>query len=109
MQVASAGRIVILSLHQPSEAMFDQLDRAFLMARGRVVYSGEPDAAPTYFYRAGLSCPERTAIAEHMLACVSDPVLLSALMKHVDANGPYYGRAAVWALLMLYVAYLMLL
>jgi hypothetical protein len=97
--VAQAGRIVMLSLHQPSEAMFDQLDRAFLMARGHLVYSGEPNAALPYFERAGLPCPEKTAIAEHMLAAVSDPAMLGTLLAHVHAYGPYAGVAAVRAVL----------
>ncbi|BDA44712.1 probable broad substrate specificity ATP-binding cassette transporter at C-terminar half [Coccomyxa sp. Obi] len=93
-QVAQAGRIVMLSFHQPSPAMYELLDRVFLMARGHMVYSGEPDAAYGHFERAGLPCPGHTAIAEHMLTSVSDPVMLQTLMAHVEAKGPHAGIAA---------------
>ena len=99
-QVAQAGRIVMLSFHQPSPAMYELLDRVFLMARGHMVYSGEPAAAYGHFERAGLPCPGHTAVAEHMLSSVSDPASLQTLMAYVEAKGPHAGIAAVrtsWA------------
>ncbi|EIE21490.1 hypothetical protein COCSUDRAFT_66913 [Coccomyxa subellipsoidea C-169] len=93
-QVAQAGRVVMLSFHQPSPAMYELLDRVFLMARGHMVYSGEPAAAYGHFERAGLPCPGHTAIAEHMLTSVSDPAMLHTLMAHVDSHGPHAGIAA---------------
>ncbi len=85
----------MLSFHQPSPAMYELLDRVFLMARGHMVYSGEPAAAYGHFERAGLPCPGHTAIAEHMLTSVSDPAMLHTLMAHVDSHGPHAGIAAV--------------
>eukprot|EP00884_Botryococcus_braunii_P012056 jgi/Botrbrau1/20851/Bobra.0156s0075.2 len=81
-QVAEHGRIVMLSFHQPSPAMFDLLDRAFLMARGHVVFTGRPLEADGYFHAAQLPCPGHTAIAEHMLTCVSDPGLRDRLLQY---------------------------
>lgn len=81
--VASAGRIVMLSFHQPSPAMFDLLDRVFLMARGHVLFSGAPTAAGAFFEAAGCAAPAGTALAEHMLTAVSDPALRDPLLAHV--------------------------
>ncbi len=67
MQVASAGRIVMLSFHQPSPSMFSLLDRAYLLARGSCVFSGPPAAADAHFAAHGLPCPAGSAVAEHML------------------------------------------
>ena len=97
--MARAGRIVLLSFHQPSPAMFETLDRVFLMARGKVVYSGDPAAADDFFEAAGLACPSHTAIAEHMLNAVSDPPMLARLQAHVAQNGPFAGMALVRATL----------
>ena len=44
---------------------------------------------------AGLPCPSHTAIAEHMLAAVSDPTMSQCLINHVDRKGPYAGVARV--------------
>ena len=54
LQVAQAGRIVLLSFHQPSPAMYELLDRAFLMSKGHVVFCGEPSAAYEHFEHAGV-------------------------------------------------------
>lgn len=45
--------------------------------------------------RAGLPCPSHTAVAEHMLAAVSDPTMSQCLINHVDRKGPYAGVARV--------------
>ena len=52
--MAKAGRIVLLSFHQPSPAMYELLDRAFLMSKGHVVFCGEPGAAYEHFEHAGM-------------------------------------------------------
>ena len=54
VQVAQAGRIVLLSFHQPSPAMYELLDRVFLMSKGHVVFCGEPGAAYEHFEHAGV-------------------------------------------------------
>ena len=53
--VAASGRVVALSLHQPSPALFGALDSAMLLAAGMVVYSGPPSTAAAAL--AGLGCP----------------------------------------------------
>jgi energy-coupling factor transporter ATP-binding protein EcfA2 len=53
--VADSGRVVALSLHQPSPALFGALDNAMLLAGGVLVYSGPPHAAAAAL--AGLGCP----------------------------------------------------
>lgn len=67
MQVARAGRIVLLSCHQPSPPMFALLDRAYLLAGGVCVFTGPPAAVRPRFAALGLPCPAEEAPAEHML------------------------------------------
>ena len=62
LQVASGGRIVLLSFHQPSPAMFSLLDRTFLMAAGHCIFSGGPAAAEPWFAARGLPCPVGRAV-----------------------------------------------
>ena len=51
-----------------------------------------------WVFCAGLPCPSHTAIAEHMLAAVSDPMMSRCLINHVDRKGPYAGtaRVSIW-------------
>jgi ABC-type multidrug transport system ATPase subunit len=63
--------VVIVSLHQPSREMFFSLDRVLLMGHGRILFSGRPEEAEGGLAARGLTCPEGTAIAEHLLkVCV---------------------------------------
>ena len=99
--IAASGRIVLLSFHQPSPAMFHLLDRVMLLAQGRCVYTGDPLSANDYFANIGLPCPVGTGMAEHMLSCASDsdvlPVLLQSVSKAAmterDELGTQDGRA----------------
>ncbi len=40
-QMASQGRTIICSIHQPSSESFEMFDQIMLMANGRVAYFGE--------------------------------------------------------------------
>ncbi|KAL4458955.1 hypothetical protein ABPG75_013820 [Micractinium tetrahymenae] len=93
-QVASGGRIVLLSFHQPSPAMFSLLDSAYLMAQGRCIFAGPPASAEGWLAGRGLPCPVGTAIAEHMLDSVSDPASLQQLLAAHDKEGSSGGAAA---------------
>jgi hypothetical protein len=92
-QVAASGRIVVLSFHQPSPAMFNLLDRAFLLAAGRCVYSGAPAAAGPHVARLGLPCPQGVALAEHLLRCAGDPGTLPLLLAALPPPGGTAGAA----------------
>lgn len=71
-KLAAAGRIVVLSLHSPSPALFNSLDRAYVLARGRCIFAGTPYEAEDTFAAAGIPCPVGCAIAEHILEVASD-------------------------------------
>ncbi len=56
-QVASRGRIVVLSLHQPSPDLVAALDSLMLLAAGRTAFFGPTAAAERHCAAAGLPCP----------------------------------------------------
>ncbi|GLC52605.1 hypothetical protein PLESTB_000648300 [Pleodorina starrii] len=66
--VASHGRVVVMSLHQPSPDMVARLDRLLVLAPGgRQAFFGTPQAAPGHCAAAGWPCPPGRAICEHLL------------------------------------------
>eukprot|EP01026_Neomeris_dumetosa_P043685 TRINITY_DN3670_c0_g1_i2.p1 TRINITY_DN3670_c0_g1~~TRINITY_DN3670_c0_g1_i2.p1 ORF type:complete len:861 (-),score=96.45 TRINITY_DN3670_c0_g1_i2:406-2988(-) len=84
--VASRGRIIMLSLHQPSPDMFMKLDKVMLLAQGYKIYAGPPGNASSFFGRMGFECSSSDVpIAEHMLSIVQVPsnlcVVLDVLSK----------------------------
>ena len=87
VQVALAGRIVLLSCHQPSPAMFALLDRAYLLAGGACVFAGPPAAVQPHFAALGLPCPPVEAPAEHMLEVGRDAVAGFGCVSRVAFKG----------------------
>jgi ABC-type multidrug transport system ATPase subunit len=83
-QLADRGRIVMLSFHQPSPAMFNLLDKVYLLSKGRRMYAGSPGGADEMLAAAGLPCPVGTTMAEHMLEVTSDPIQLPLLSDYVS-------------------------
>jgi hypothetical protein len=96
-QVAASGRVVALSLHQPSPAIFASLDTAMLLAAGLMVYSGPPSAAAAALEGLGCPVPQGITVAEHMLHFVSDPSSLSAVvaaaLQRQQAQRAVFGHA----------------
>ncbi len=74
--LASEGRTIILTIHQPSYPMFVQMDRVLLMERGKTVYFG-PTAVNAFEY---FGVAERQA---------------GAILERLASGGPEEGRS--WA------------
>ncbi|KAG2449009.1 hypothetical protein HYH02_005763 [Chlamydomonas schloesseri] len=66
-----APRVVVMSMHQPSEALFGALDSVLLMAAGRVAYFGAPHGAAGALAAAGVPpAPPSLPLADHLLDLV---------------------------------------
>jgi ABC-type multidrug transport system ATPase subunit len=96
-QVAASGRVVALSLHQPSPSIFASLDTAMLLAAGLMVYSGPPSAAAAALEGLGCPVPKGITVAEHMLHVVSDPsslsVVVAAALQRQQAQRAVLGQS----------------
>ncbi|ETV65864.1 hypothetical protein H257_17503 [Aphanomyces astaci] len=77
--VAKSGRMVILSVHQPSTKSFLKLDKVLLLAKGRIVYSGPTSTISTHFSSLGYPCPVNENIADHILDCATHAASIAAL------------------------------
>jgi len=62
----------LMTVHQPSWAMFTQLDRVILMAKGGVYYEGPPREAVTWFKGLGYDVPEGVNPADHFISIAED-------------------------------------
>eukprot|EP00873_Tetraselmis_striata_P007915 jgi/Tetstr1/428179/TSEL_018230.t1 len=78
--IAAAGRIVVLTLHQPSPKAFMQLDKVLLLARGERVFYGAPSQVEAHFEAAGFPCERGIPVADHMLEVVSREDMRAALV-----------------------------
>ena len=72
-EVALVERVaIILTVHQPSSAMWQAFDNLMLIAPGgRVAYHGSRDEAVSHFAQLGLPLPELWSPADHFIEMVS--------------------------------------
>ncbi|KAG2304942.1 hypothetical protein Bca52824_033593 [Brassica carinata] len=69
--IASSGKTVISSIHQPSGEVFALFDDLLLLSGGETVYFGEAKFATKFFGEAGFPCPSRRNPSDHFLRCVN--------------------------------------
>ncbi|KAI9862334.1 MAG: hypothetical protein M1813_004810 [Trichoglossum hirsutum] len=61
------NRTVIFTIHQPRSNIVALFDHLVLLARGRLVYSGELSQCQNYFDHIGYSCPPGFNIADYLV------------------------------------------
>lgn len=69
--LASGGRTVITTIHQPSSRLYRQLDNLILMSDGHVMYSGRASEAATWFGHLGCTLPYGVNVADFVLDLAS--------------------------------------
>ncbi|KAL1803073.1 hypothetical protein DCAR_0934747 [Daucus carota subsp. sativus] len=69
--IASDGRTVISSIHQPSSEVFALFDDLLLLSGGETVYFGEAKMALEFFADAGFPCPSKRNPSDHFLRCIN--------------------------------------
>lgn len=56
-RLASQGRTIVCTIHQPSATIFNYFDNIFVLAKGQCVYQGTPSAIIPFLGHINLSCP----------------------------------------------------
>jgi energy-coupling factor transporter ATP-binding protein EcfA2 len=80
-EIASGGRTVLATVHQPSSKLFARFTKVLLLAEGRVIYFGPASYVARYLASPPVfkPCPRHYNIADHMLevAQAVDPAELA--------------------------------
>ncbi|KAF5308850.1 hypothetical protein FQR65_LT00550 [Abscondita terminalis] len=66
-KLASGGRTIICTIHQPSASMYDMFDHVYAMADGKCIYKGASANTVPYLTAVGLHCPEYHNPADYLL------------------------------------------
>ena len=69
--LASTGRTVICTIHQPNSEIFNSFDQLMLLAAGRIIYQNRADLSVKYFKSIGFSCPPQTNPADYFMFIMS--------------------------------------
>ncbi|XP_067951045.1 uncharacterized protein [Watersipora subatra] len=67
-----SGKMVIVSIHQPSSQIFSMFDKLLLLCDGQVAFNGSISRCAEYFEGLGLPCPPNYNLADHILDQVKD-------------------------------------
>jgi ABC-type multidrug transport system ATPase subunit len=97
-----AQKTVIMSIHQPSSALFQSFDRVLYLAGGNAVYFGKPKDSLLYLKEHDMPCPDGYNAADHWMdllvkdASVQPPILTDTenLTDNEDGLSSYtYARS----------------
>lgn len=81
--LASYGRTVISTIHQPSSEIFNEFDQLMLLVRGNIIYQGEAKTAVQYFGSINFQCPTYSNPADYFMRIMNeDDILLEAEMNN---------------------------
>ncbi|KAG0053618.1 hypothetical protein BGZ83_000759 [Gryganskiella cystojenkinii] len=69
--LATHGRTVILTVHQPRSDIYELFDDLLLLSQGKVVYFGKSNAAAAYFEALGHECPVGWNVADYFLDLIT--------------------------------------
>jgi len=69
-RLATKGKIIVLSIHQPRFNIFKMFDQLLLLSEGHTVYFGEANRAVKYFEQLGYTYEENTNPADFILDVV---------------------------------------
>lgn len=63
--LAKNGRIVVVTIHQPSYDIFNLFDDLVILSRGKIAYFGPAKESISYFASLGFQCPRFTNPADY--------------------------------------------
>jgi len=93
--LATSGRTVICTVHQPSFKLFSCFDRLILLNAGRVAFAGVASAAVPYFTALGFATPLHENPAEYLCTLLGEPLTIGeSSCRHVTQGSSF---CAVWA------------
>nr|XP_026696019.1 ATP-binding cassette sub-family G member 2-like isoform X2 [Ciona intestinalis] len=85
-KLASGGRNIIMSIHQPRYSIFSLFDRLVLLNKGNIVYRGVAKKAVHYFKDIGFSCPRFHNPADFFLDIVGGDVNTARLIGRMNSE-----------------------
>lgn len=90
-KLATRGRTVIYTIHQPTAECIDYFDDLMLMCKGKAVYHGPMAEAVDYFNDIGYPCPETHTPTDFFMTLLQDEqvgdILIEKWDEYLDKRG----------------------
>ena len=91
-KLASEGRTIVATIHQPSSQIYHLFNQLMLLGGGRTIYAGPADACVEYFAKLGYNCPVYSNPADFIFMDILNVV--TAPKAKINQYGAKNGRAA---------------
>ncbi|XP_018611754.1 ATP-binding cassette sub-family G member 2-like [Scleropages formosus] len=85
-RMASHGRTIIMSIHQPRYSIYRLFDSLTLLVNGKQVYHGPAQSALEYFAEIGYVCEEHNNPADFFLDVINGDSTAAALTKAENSD-----------------------
>ena len=70
-KLATSGRTIIQTIHQPNSDIFVMFDRLMLLAQGKCLYFNDAKLSVDYFAKIGFQIPEQSNPADYFMSIMS--------------------------------------
>ncbi|XP_063697131.1 ATP-binding cassette sub-family G member 4 [Culicoides brevitarsis] len=87
--LASQGRTIICTIHQPSAKLFKEFDQVYILAEGNCLYQGSTDNVLPFLERVEMPCPLYHNPADYVIELASGEYGQEIMQKMIEqmANG----------------------
>ena len=85
-KLASSGRTIIQTIHQPNSDIFTMFDRLMLLAKGKTLYFNDASRSVEYFGKIGFQNPELSNPADYFMSIMSIESIQKADVDPNDKN-----------------------
>ncbi|BES95032.1 ABC-2 type transporter [Nesidiocoris tenuis] len=92
--LASQGRTVVCTIHQPSASLFQNFDHVYVLAEGQCLYQGSATNVVPYLENVGLPCPQYHNPADYVIELACGDYGKEKIAKLVNAT--QNGRSIEW-------------
>ena len=82
-QLASDGRAIITTIHQPSSRLYQQLDSLLLLSQGHIIYYGKACDVVTWFEALGCTKQPGSSTSDFILDLASGEIISATLYVSV--------------------------